>query len=264
MHVIDIKVKQNRIVSPNRVFLGNQYEEGITYLNIILDDIFKDNHVYLFFKNKRYNKFLIYPLIDKFNITQKISEFDGTWYIYILVSNNKIDNIESLNNEENLFGNNDFLFVSNVICGDIKNVRFNLSEQEEAVDPNLKILYDDLLNLKEELEDMISKSVNKPPIGSVILLTVDVNPSEYFNNTTWERFAPGLNLRGVDIDSDFYNVVEKISGGESITLETVTSNEAIAVENDDTNVEYLINNKIENTYDTYSPNITVYMWKRIS
>ena len=264
MHIIDIEVKQNRVVSPNRVFLGNQYEEGITYLNIILDDIFKNNYVYLFFKNKRYNKFLIYPLIDKINITQKISGFDGTWYIYVLVSNNKIDNTESLNNEKELFDNNDFLFVSNVICGDIKNVCFNLSEQEDGVDPNLKILYDDLLNLKEELEDMISKNDNKPPIGSVILLTVDIDPSQYFKNTSWVRFAPGLNLRGVDVDSDFYNVAEKISGGEPITLETVTSNEAIVIENDDINVEYLINNKIKNTYDTYSPNITVYMWKRIS
>ena len=263
MHIIDIEVKQNRVVSPNRVFLGNQYEEGITYLNIILDEVFKDNYAYLFLKNNKYNQFLIYPLLDTINITQKISKFDGTWYIYVLISNKEIKNIENMDNEEELFNNN-FLFVSNVICGDIKNVYFDLSEQESVIDPNLKLLYDDLLKLKEELENLSSQNDNKPPVGSIILLTADINPSEYFKDTVWNRFAPGLSLRGVDIDSDFYNIPKKISGGEPITLETVTSNEALVTENDDVNIEYLTSNKIKNTYNTYSPNITVYMWERIS
>ena len=63
--------------------------------------------------------------------------------------------------------------------------------------------------VKENIEDTLLKVY---PIGSVYVSVNSTNPSELFGGT-WERFANGRVLVGVDEDDNDFNEVEK-EGGE--------------------------------------------------
>lgn len=69
------------------------------------------------------------------------------------------------------------------------------------------------------------------PIGSIYISVINQNPSNYFGGT-WEQFANGRTLVGVDTSQTEFNSVEKTGGSQP--------------------------------HNNLQPYITVYMWKRIS
>ena len=51
------------------------------------------------------------------------------------------------------------------------------------------------------------------PVGSVIMSASDAfDPNEYFSGTSWERYAQGLFLVGVDLSTTAYNMANKQGG----------------------------------------------------
>ncbi len=56
------------------------------------------------------------------------------------------------------------------------------------------------------------------PIGSIYMSVNNVSPAEFLGGT-WERFAAGRTLMGVDINNQKYNESEKTGGSETMTLE---------------------------------------------
>ena len=132
--------------------------------------------------------------------------------------------------------------------------------------------------VKENIEDTLLKVY---PIGSVYVSVNSTNPSELFGGT-WERFANGRVLVGVDEDDNDFNEVEKESGEKKHTLtinEMPNHNHPNFVDNGQGNgswgymFEYNNNSAGQNAgasgytgggqaHNNLQPYITCYMWKR--
>lgn len=51
------------------------------------------------------------------------------------------------------------------------------------------------------------------PVGSIIMNVNSTNPGDYIPNTTWEQYAQGKTIVGVDSNDSDFGIVEK-TGGE--------------------------------------------------
>lgn len=72
-------------------------------------------------------------------------------------------------------------------------------------------------NLKA-IQNLTDNSVNKfYPVGSVYTSVNDVDPSTLFSGT-WEKFAAGRTLVGVDTGQAEFNTVKKSGGDKTVTL----------------------------------------------
>ena len=58
------------------------------------------------------------------------------------------------------------------------------------------------------------------PVGSIYISVNNVNPSTFLQGTTWEAFATGRTIVGIDSSDNDFNSVEKESGSKSVTLST--------------------------------------------
>lgn len=68
------------------------------------------------------------------------------------------------------------------------------------------------------IQNLIDNSVNKfYPVGSVYTSVNNINPSTLFGGT-WERFAAGRTLVGVDTGQAEFNTVKKQGGAKTVTL----------------------------------------------
>lgn len=68
------------------------------------------------------------------------------------------------------------------------------------------------------IQNLIDNSVNKfYPVGSVYTSVNNVNPSTLFGGT-WERFAAGRTLVGVDTGQTEFNTVKKTGGAKTVAL----------------------------------------------
>lgn len=122
------------------------------------------------------------------------------------------------------------------------------------------------------------------PVGSIYLSVNSTNPSNYFGGT-WEQFANGRTLVGVDTNDSDFNSVEKTGGEKNHKLSVaempshnhsktmVPKDNAWIAPNTGWNYSYTNQQTyIQNTDNTggdqphnnLQPYITVYMWKRIS
>lgn len=138
------------------------------------------------------------------------------------------------------------------------------------------------------------------PVGSIYISVMDVNPTNFFGGT-WERFAKGRTLVGVDETQTEFNEVNKTGGNKNLQSHSHTMNDAgnhihktdygetIAVgrwqwqanastyaANDNQNGyllrgmgyagnhKHTINSSGSGNSGNLQPYITVYMWRRIS
>lgn len=142
-----------------------------------------------------------------------------------------------------------------------------------------KVTADNMNEIKNALNNLIF------PIGSVI-----INASESFDpnssyDGTWEQFAKGQTLVGVDVDQEEFNTVEKIGGekthkllpkempkhthgmkygfgsGSSSTYNASVTNKSISQTIEGTeNLE----TGGDEPHNNLQPYITVYFWKRVA
>lgn len=120
------------------------------------------------------------------------------------------------------------------------------------------------------------------PIGSIYISVINQNPSNYFGGT-WEQFANGRTLVGVDTSQTEFNSVEKTGGEKNHKLSVAEmpshnhnaylygGNLASAAGRllFETAAGQEFYNSIKSTggdqpHNNLQPYITVYMWKRIS
>lgn len=69
------------------------------------------------------------------------------------------------------------------------------------------------------LKQILNRIKNIYPIGSIYISVNNVNPSTFFGGT-WEAFATGRTLIGVDTADTDFNAVEK-TGGEKTHTQTI-------------------------------------------
>ena len=121
------------------------------------------------------------------------------------------------------------------------------------------------------------------PVGSIYISVINQNPSNYFGGT-WEQFANGRTLVGVDTSQTEFNSVEKTGGEKEHTLTinempehdhnlihsilTAADNQTpiTSYSGSTTTAHYYVAspNGGDQPHNNLQPYITVYMWKRIS
>lgn len=122
-------------------------------------------------------------------------------------------------------------------------------------------------------------------IGSIIIDTKNINPSDYLGFGTWEYFGEGKCLVGVDTGQTEFNTVEK-TGGEKVhklTIDEMPRHQPQALLNTGgsntsgsaINWQVVNNGRFyggdmfksfggDKSHNNLQPYITVYIWKRIS
>lgn len=111
------------------------------------------------------------------------------------------------------------------------------------------------------------------PIGSIYISVNNTNPSSLFGGT-WESFATGRTLVGVDTSQEEFNEVEKTGGSKYLQKHKHVLHYSAGVGNTDTwgapsekNTNMgKISSEDAGTGESgnLQPYITVYMWKRIA
>ena len=139
-----IKISKDRSVFPYRTNVSNQYENKTDSIEFDLD--VPNGNKYLFVEID--GKTVPYPLINPFPITSGLSWMAGGHRACVVVSNVEIK--DTINKEDTLFISDEFMLVV------AKNFINPNDVSQDALPEPLKIVYDDLMSLKKELENKLS------------------------------------------------------------------------------------------------------------
>lgn len=143
-----IKVYSNRTVHPNQITISNQYENKTRYLEFDLSEIPQGNRYLIVSQDNKSYAFLL-GKDGTFEVTSSLTWDPGkVYYANIVVSNVLIsDKIESTST----------LFISDTINMYVSKNYINAdSLAEQPLPKEIQIVYDDLLNLKKEIEDKLA------------------------------------------------------------------------------------------------------------
>ena len=158
IETIKLTVKGLRDVTPSLFSLTNQSENKATKLVFEFEnENLKGLYKYIVFTHSNAkDRCVIFPLInDEFIVRNDISSFDGRWYIQLIMRDLEIDlNQDSIKLET--LDNDEMTIITNPIVAIVKKNTFDAEVLENMpLDENLQIVYDDLLRLKTELEEII-------------------------------------------------------------------------------------------------------------
>lgn len=161
--MIELKIDHNGIPNKNTVSLGNKYENKEEVIYFDLPSLFNNYNQYIIaVLNNPYAQ-KVTKILPIFNnqliITSTLTSHSGAWYLYVMCRQKPI-NIED--EYINITAKSDeHVFISNGFIGLVQD---NLIDSEQInnypLDDNLQILYDDLLNLKEELEKIVVGAIS--------------------------------------------------------------------------------------------------------
>lgn len=152
--MIHIDIMKNGIPSTRNINLGLQYENNDEVIHFHIPDVYESYNKYILCTHsKDKNKTLVYPLDEKnlFFITNTITKISGNWYLYLLIKKEGVDLDEIHHHANGIIG--DYTFLSEAIIGNVRKVQVNIdSVTEGELDANLETIYDELTELKNELE----------------------------------------------------------------------------------------------------------------
>ncbi len=211
-------------VDVEKIELGNQYENNDETIQFALPDKFKNYHKYIIavYKDKKTTRLL--PLNnDILIVTSTITALSGSWYMYVMCRENSIDllseNIDiSPKGTEHVFLSDEFIGVVNT--SKIKSEVF----ENTSMDANLKNVYDDLLELKEKLQNIKDGVTPNLTIGNVTTLSSDEEATATITGT---KENPVLNLgipKGKDgevVTSEGTPIPTKDTYGEKLIAEYI-------------------------------------------
>lgn len=153
--MINIKIGIDGKPSQERITLGNQYENVDETIIFELPEEYSDHITYIVAINKNDKTTVVLPFTNStFKVSNKITYKYGIWYIYVMMREIEID--LSVDEIDISAKGNEHVFISDGIIG-VVNKSYIESELVNNVelDPNLQIIYDDLVKLKAQLESLI-------------------------------------------------------------------------------------------------------------
>ena len=143
-----VNINSDRSVFPKELKVANRYEIKTNVLNIKFSFDFPENSfVYLVLTRNQIQYY--YPLINNsFSFDSNETWINGGWIGYVLIS--KAEIIDGVVNSS------EALFISDAFGLTVGDSEFNIKKLEQQELPaQLHLLYDDLLHLKAELEELI-------------------------------------------------------------------------------------------------------------
>lgn len=161
--MIEVKVALDGTVTPNKIVLGNKWENNDEKIYFTLPEDFADYYKYLIgvMKQSTGNQTVVLPITDDTcYVSSKLTYLNGNWNLYAMCRQQPLD----LSGETIDIGHqdNERVFISNVFTGTVNN---NMISQESVenieLDTNLQILYDELYVLKKEILDKVNNGEEK-------------------------------------------------------------------------------------------------------
>lgn len=153
--MINIKIGIDGKPSQERIILGNQYENVDETIIFELPEEYSNHITYIVAINKNDKTTVVLPFVNNtFKVSNKITYKYGIWYIYVMMREIEID--LSVDEIDISAKGNEHVFISDGIIG-VVNKSYIESELVNNIDldPNLQIIYDDLVKLKTQLESLI-------------------------------------------------------------------------------------------------------------
>ena len=244
-----VNINSDRSVFPKELKVANRYEIKTNVLNIKFSfDLPENSFVYLVLTRNQIQYY--YPLINNsFSFGSNETWINGGWIGYVLIS--KAEIIDGVVNSS------EALFISDAFGLTVGDSEFNIEKLEQQELPaQLHLLYDDLLHLKAELEELIrngdfsdlsitvdsalSKTSENPVQNKVITAEIDLLkksiddlPDSYSKTESDEKYQPKGNYltehqdlseyaKTSYVDSEIDEVkkqIENLPSGEGGTVE---------------------------------------------
>ena len=152
--MISITVNRDGTVSTpsGNVFLGNKFENLDETLSFTFPDEFQEYNKYLIGYHKRRKVTVILPINnDIFYVTTGLTYLDGDWTLYAMCRQQVLD----LSSDEEVDispKEGEHVFISDGFSATVAANNIDASAiNSAALDQNLKVIYEDLLKVKEEL-----------------------------------------------------------------------------------------------------------------
>lgn len=149
--MINITINENGAPSSEVIKLGNEFENLDEVIQFTFPQDLEPLHKYVVAKTydpkKKENITRVTPLIDnKFIVGSAITKATGTWVLYTLCKSYAV-------NEDGNAINTERVSISDPIIATVSENNIDVGDIEGAeIDPNIKIIYDELISLKKELE----------------------------------------------------------------------------------------------------------------
>ena len=152
--MIEVTVNRDGTVSTpsGNVFLGNKFENLDETLSFTFPDEFQEYNKYLIGYHKRRKVTVILPINnDIFYVTTGLTYLDGDWTLYAMCRQQVLD----LSSDEEVDispKEGEHVFISDGFSATVAANNIDASAiNSAALDQNLKVIYEDLLKVKEEL-----------------------------------------------------------------------------------------------------------------
>ena len=152
--MIEVTVNRDGKVSTpsGSVFLGNKFENLDEALSFTFPDEFQEYNKYLIGYHKRRKVTVILPINnDIFYVTTGLTYLDGDWTLYAMCRQQVLD----LSSDEEVDispKEGEHVFISDGFSATVAANNIDASAiNSAALDQNLKVIYEDLLKVKEEL-----------------------------------------------------------------------------------------------------------------
>lgn len=156
--MIEVKIGLDGVPSPNKIVLGNRWENNDAKIHFDVPADFDSYNKYVIgvMKQSTGNQTVVLPVKDNIlSVSSDLTYLSGNWNLYLMCRQGVLD----LGKDEIDLGaqNDEHVFISD---GFIGTVNKNMIEQDAIenipLDTNLQIVYDELLALKKNILDQIS------------------------------------------------------------------------------------------------------------
>ncbi len=221
--MIEVKIGLDGVPSPNKIVLGNRWENNDEKIHFDVPADFDSYNKYVIgvMKQSTGNQTVVLPVKDNIMyVSSDLTYLNGNWNLYLMCRQGTLD----LNGEEIDLGaqNDEHVFISDGFIGTVnKNMIDQDAIENIPLDTNLQIVYDELMALKKNILDQISggNKEEEKVTGTVPIYSVDVKS---FSALYKEIKTIGLSLDEDDVSAFLFalmsNEVESIYDGKFIEL----------------------------------------------
>lgn len=149
--MINISINENGAPSIGIIKLGNQFENLDEVIQFTFTSDLEPLNKYVVAKTydnkKKENITRVTPLVNnKFVVGSAITKVVGTWFLYTLCKSYAV-------NEDGNITNTERVSISDPIIATVSENNIDVGNIEKVeLDPNIKIIYDELISFKKELE----------------------------------------------------------------------------------------------------------------
>ena len=160
--MIEISISSAGKPSEEMVILGNKYENNDEVIRFTIPENFDSyiKYVIAVIKQDTGDVTKILPVTDSsLYISSELTYLSGRWYLYLMCREHEVD----LENPDIDISAKDgeHVFIADGFIGVVKDNGLDKNVIDNTpMDTNIKIVYDELVKLKDDLEDIVAGSVS--------------------------------------------------------------------------------------------------------